>query len=168
MGLNYGFYFFIFALKIMEHSIFAVKTAMITSGQRKFAAFISFFEILIWGIGTGSVVTSILDDYFVLIPFLLGGQIGLYLGMVIEGFVSKRDTVVIGITHAAVCNKTAKSLRENEFGVTILDSEDNTKVLVIATKKYKINKVRKILKEFNDNASIVINPAGRTIGGFMH
>lgn len=166
--MNYNLYLFIFILKLLEHSVFAARMSLLTSGQKKFAALLSFPEVAVWAIGTGSVISGFKDDFFLIVPFLLGGQAGMMLGMYLQNLISKRDTVIIGITHEEFCHRTVNNLKENNFGVTILESEDNTKVLVIATKKNRISKARKILRKLNKNASIITNPANPTIGGHVY
>lgn len=163
-----GFFIFIFILKFLEMTIYSARIALLTSGQKKSAAFLSIFEITVWAYGTGSVAMKLLDDYYIIIPYLLGSQIGILTGMFIENLISKRDSVIICMTHEEHCKKTQEELSKNNYGVTTLESEDNSSILIITTKKSRINKARKILKKFNKQATIITTAASKSVGGYIY
>lgn len=163
-----GLYIFIFFMKMIEVSIFSLRTIFITSGEKKVSSILGFFEILIWGFGTGVVVSFIFEDLFLLIPFLLGGQLGMYVGMTIQSSISKRDTIVISYVKNDKLNITMQNLKETNYGVTVLESEDKNKVLLIATKRNKILKLKKLIKSIDKESLIITSPAYDTVGGYIY
>ncbi len=166
MDLN--FYFTIFSLKLIENAFYSLAMCFLTSGEKKKVALMAFFHVVSWGLGTGIVVLNLFDDLFILFPFLLGGQIGIYLGMIVQNIFSRRNMVVIGITKDIFLDKTMMKLKTSNFGATVIESEDETKVIIIATKRNNVSKIRKILKEFNESSKIIINPANTPIGGYIY
>lgn len=165
--MNIYFYITIFTLKLLENAFYSMNMCFLTSGENKKAALMAFFQIVAWGFGTGFVVLNLFDDLYVLIPYLLGGQVGIYLGMVVRNIFSRKNMIVIGITKDVVLSKTMDKLRVSNYGATVIESEDETKVLVIATKRNNVSKIKRILKEFNDSAKVIINPANTPIGGYI-
>lgn len=163
-----GFYILVFTLKFLEMALYSARMAFLISGQKKSASFTSIFEVAAWAFGTGAVAMTLFTDLYVLVPYLLGSQIGILVGMYIENIISKRDTVLIVITNELCCVNTIHELATNNFGVTTLESEDNTKILLIATKKLRINKAKKILKQFNHNQIVITTAASKAVGGYIY
>lgn len=136
-------YLFVFTMKLLEISIYSMRMVLITSGEKKISSVIGFFEVIVWGFGTATVVNYIFDDLFILIPYLTAGMIGIYIGMGLQTLISKRDTIVISYVKKANLTQIMMNLKEENYGLTVLESEENSKVLLIATKRNRIPKLKK-------------------------
>jgi uncharacterized protein YebE (UPF0316 family) len=163
-----GLYIFVFGMKLLEVTIFSLRTVLITSGEKKLSSIMGFFEVIVWGFGTGIVVSFIFEDLFILIPFLLGGQIGIYMGMSLQSYVSKRDTIIISYIREEKLEKTMEDLKETNYGLTVLESEEEKKVLLIATKRNRISKLKRLIKSIDKESLIITSPAYDTIGGHIY
>jgi uncharacterized protein YebE (UPF0316 family) len=161
-------YMFIFTLKILEVGIYALRMVLLTSGEKFKSSFLSFFEVIVWAFGTGLAAKLIMTDFYILIPYLLGGVVGAYLGMTIQEYVSKRDTIVMTFFNQNKFDEITLSLRENNYGLTVLTSLDDEKMLLVATKKNRISHLKKIIKSIDNNSTIITNAAEETIGGYIY
>jgi uncharacterized protein YebE (UPF0316 family) len=161
-------YLFIFSLKILEVGIYSIRMVLLTSGEKYKSSLFSFFEVVVWAFGTGMVAKLIFEDLFILFPYLLGGLIGAFLGMTIQEFISKRDTIVITFINIDNFNEITSSLRKNKYGLTILECEEGEKMLLVATKKNRISNLRKIIKRIDKDSTIITNAAGDTVGGYIY
>lgn len=106
----------IFFARLIDVSMGTTRQILIFRGQRRIAAPIAFFEIIIWAVALGRVITQ-LDQFYYLIAFALGFAAGNYLGSIIE------EKLALGYMFAHVVTKKrpsdlAKKLRKLGFGVT--------------------------------------------------
>ena len=141
---------------------------LLTSGEKIKSSVLSFFEVIVWAYGTGMVAKLIFEDLFILFPYLLAGFIGAYLGMTIQEYISKRDTIVMTFFDQKKFNEIIECLRNNNYGLTIMDSEDGEKMLLVATKKNRISNLKKIIKNIDITSTIITNAAGETVGGYIY
>ncbi|SHJ99359.1 DUF2179 domain-containing protein [Paramaledivibacter caminithermalis] len=115
-------YLFIFAARVMDVSLFTIRMLLIVRGKRLQAAIIGFFEVIIYITALGKVVSG-LSDYRNLIVYALGYACGNFIGSLIE------EKLAIGkITAQIICQHCdgqllAKKLRNNGFGVTLVEGE---------------------------------------------
>lgn len=165
--MGYKFYIFVFLMKLLEHTIYSLRMTFLVSGEKKVSTMLSFFEVIVWAIGTGTVVTVILDDFFVLIPFLLGGALGIYVGMFIQSLISTQNTVLIGTVNVKKLEQVMLGLKQENFGVTVLESDEEIKVLILATKQNRVNLLKKTIKKWDESATLINNGADDIVGGYV-
>lgn len=113
---------FIFAARVTDVSLFAIRMLFIVKGKRLQAAIIGFFEVLIYITALGKVVSG-LSDYRNLIAYALGYACGNYLGVFIEEklAIGKITAQIVSMHHNGRC--IAEKLRDEGFGVTLLEGE---------------------------------------------
>lgn len=106
----------IFCLRILNTGIGTVRLVIVTRQKRLLAAFLAFFEALLFAVTISGVATD-LNNIMNLMAYCLGFSVGNYVGMVIERrFITSFMTVnVICSTHG---HEIATTLRENGYGVT--------------------------------------------------
>jgi uncharacterized protein YebE (UPF0316 family) len=106
----------IFVLRIMNTAIGTVRLVLVTRQQRLFAAFLAFFEALLFAVTISSVATD-LNNIMNLMAYCLGFSFGNYVGIMIERrFITSFMTVnVIASEHG---HEIAMALREQGYGVT--------------------------------------------------
>jgi uncharacterized protein YebE (UPF0316 family) len=120
--MNILIYIAIFAAKMLEVSIGVFRLLLMTKGFRKQAAFIVFFEQIIWVVNVSLVVTSIIDDPFRVLAYASGFAFGLYFGSWLEGRVGLGNIKVEIIAEKEDAIQFASELRDQGFAATILDS----------------------------------------------
>ena len=74
----------VFFAKLIEISIQSLKTVMMVKGKRFIAATLGFTECVIWGIVVSAVITTLANNYLLLLFYCLGYACGLYLGSKLE------------------------------------------------------------------------------------
>ncbi len=106
----------IFALRILNTGIGTIRLVIVTRQQRLLAAFLAFFEALLFAV-TISGVAADLNNIMNLMAYCLGFSVGNYVGMVIE-----RRFITSFMTVNVICSnrghEIATALRESGYGVT--------------------------------------------------
>ncbi len=106
----------IFFLRILNTGIGTVRLVIVTRQQRLFAAFLAFFEALLFAVTISSVATD-LNNIMNLLAYCAGFSVGNYIGMAIE-----RRFITSFMTVNVVCSEhgheVAMALRAQGYGVT--------------------------------------------------
>ncbi|NLY48019.1 MAG: DUF2179 domain-containing protein [Clostridiales bacterium] len=164
-------YLIIFAAKTIEVSISTIRLVYVNKGERVKGAILGFAEVLIWVSVVSSVLHNITDDPMKIIAYAAGFSLGNYLGVSIESKIAvglASITVVVNDTEGTAL---ADILRNNGFGVTILEGKgkDNNKknLLFIQLKRKKISAAIKLIKEADPSAYISVNDVKSIVGGFI-
>ena len=95
----------IFALRILNTGIGTIRLVIVTRQQRLLAAFLAFFEALLFAV-TISGVAADLNNIMNLMAYCLGFSVGNYVGMVIE-----RRFISSFITVSVICSAPPVSAR---------------------------------------------------------
>lgn len=109
----------IFAMRVVDVSMGAVRILLMVRGWRKVAAAVGFVEVLIWIVAVGQAMQHLTSPYH-LAGYAGGFAVGTYAGVVIE------NTLALGrvVVRAIIPNgegETARALRENGYAVTEVD-----------------------------------------------
>lgn len=164
-------YLIIFAAKTVEVSISTIRVVYVNKGERIKGAILGFIEVMIWILVVSSVLNNITEDPFKIFAYAAGFSVGVYLGVSIESKVAIGLSSIQVVVDAEAGKALADKLRENEFGVTIIEGkgkDDSAKsLLFIQLKRKKIPFAIKIIKETIPNAYISINDVKSTFGGFI-
>lgn len=116
-----GFAVLIFGLRVFNYSISTLRLVFIGRGMRLWAAFIAFFEALIFAVVIARVVQD-LSDVVSLLAYCLGASVGSYIGMWLETkFIVSYSTITI-ITQEKG-KEIADALRERNYGATLSKGE---------------------------------------------
>ena len=95
-------YLLIFLMRVCDVSLTTFRTLMVVQGRRVQAAFIGFFEVILYIVALGKVVSS-LDDPINLLFYALGFATGNYVGITIE------NKIALGNLGAQIILKTDKN-----------------------------------------------------------
>ena len=168
MSLVLG-YAIIFFARVVDVTLATIRTLMVVQGRKGFAALIGFFEVGIYIIVLGKVVTS-LDNPLNLLAYCLGFAAGNYVGITIE------NKIALGKLSAQIILKTADNkdlvdtLRVNGFGVTIIQGEGiegPKEVLTIILNRKDLNKLKKLAYSFEKKAFITVSNINPISGGYF-
>ncbi len=110
----------IFLSRIADQSIGTLRLIFVSKGYKYIAPFLGFFEVIIWLLAVTQIFKQ-LDNFFYYIAYGAGFAAGNYLGMVLEERISL-GSVVVRIIPKNDTSRLIAHLRENRFGLTLLDA----------------------------------------------
>ena len=150
--------FLIFCSRILDQSIGTLRVIFVSKGLKKIAPFLGFFEVIIWLLAVAQVMKH-LNNPMSYIAYGAGFATGNYVGILIEEKLSL-GTVLIRIVPKKDTSQLIKYLRDQDFGVTVVDAEgamgSKVKILFTIIKRKNIFKVISAINEYSSNAFYTI------------
>ncbi len=170
-NLGIWIYFIIFFGKILEVTVSTLRMVLINRGERIKGSIFAFFDVLLWLIITGTVLTGYQEDPIRIVVFALAFAVGNYLGSYFD------EKLAFGLSSIEVilddpnrAQEIATSLRDEDFAVTVLTGigRDGTRgVLLLHVKRKNIKKVNSLIKNLQPSACIVVKDAKAVTGGYF-
>lgn len=157
---------FIFLARILDVSMGTVRTILLVKGNKKIAAAIGFFEVMIFILVLGNVVGNI-NKPILIIAYCGGFACGNIVGGKIEEMLSIGKVSAEVILKANV-EEVIQKLRNEGFGVTIFEGmglEGKSYMMNIILERKNIKKFRKIMREADSSAFITIFDIRTSAGG---
>lgn len=150
----------IFFARLIDVSLGTIRTVIVVKGKNLLGSILGFIEVAIWFLVVQQALTNANNNLFVVFSYSLGFAVGTYLGGIISKKLIKTKLEVQVITSVNV-NNLIKAVRKNGYAVSILklESENESKkyMLFMEVESDKFNVLRKIIKQFDPNAFIVVN-----------
>lgn len=168
MSLLVG-YLLIFMSRLVDVSMSTTRTLMVMQGRKLQAAMIGFFEIIIYITALGKVVSS-LDNPINLLVYAFGFACGTYLGITLEGKIALGNLSAQVILKTNENNELVESLRNNGFGVTVIEGqgkEGKREILNIIMNRKDLDTLKKYVYEFDEKAFITVNSINPISGGYF-
>jgi uncharacterized protein YebE (UPF0316 family) len=159
---------FIFFARIVDVSMGTLRVILLVKGQRKIAALLGFFEVMIYLIVLGKVVGNI-DKPFLIIVYCLGYASGNYVGSKIEEKLSIGRLLVQIIVKEIKCG-IVDALRDAGFGVTIFEGEGmdgSSYMLNVITERKKVNELKEIINKLDCGAFLTTMDVRSSLGGYF-
>ncbi len=164
-------YIVIFCAKIVEVTISTIRLVYINKGEKVKGAILAFVEILIWLIVVSSVLTNIAADPIKIFVYAAAFSLGNYIGVTIESKIAVGLASIQAVVNEDNGEEMAEILRNQGFGVTILDGKgkDDSKknLLFIQLKRKRIPEAVKLIQKNNPEAYITVNDIKSMVGGFV-
>lgn len=110
----------IFIARICDVTIGTIRIILVSKGQKRIAPFLGFFEVLIWILAIGQIMTH-LDNFVCYIGYAAGFATGNYIGMIVEEKLAM-GTLIIRIIIPKEANGLIENLHAQGFGATIIDA----------------------------------------------
>ena len=158
----------LFALRILNTAIGTIRLVIVTRQQRLLAAFLAFFEALLFAITIGSVAAD-LNNIMNLIAYCAGFSVGNYVGMVIERrFITSFMTV--NVICSARGHEVATALREHGYGVTVTKGEgkDGTVTMLRSViNNREVPKMIDIIRDTHAEAFVAVEEARAVHRGWV-
>lgn len=145
--------FLIFIARITDVTLGTMRIISLSRGLRKLAPILGFFEITIWLLAIRQIFNH-LDNPACYIAFAGGFAVGVYTGMLIEHKLAMGLRVLRIITRYDAAN-LINILREEGYGLTVIDGEGNqgqVKILFTLVKRRDLPNVLKHVRDNNPNA----------------
>ena len=162
-------YALIFLARVVDVSMSTTRTLMVVQGRKFQASMIGFFEVGIYITVLGKVVSS-LDNPLNLLAYCGGFAAGNFVGITIE------NKIALGNLSAQIIMKNANNgdlvdaLRQNGFGVTILEGqgiEGPREVLNVIFNRKDMQKMKETVDSIDKNAFITVNSITPVRGGYF-
>ncbi len=153
----------IFFARIIDVSLNTIRTTFVLRGKTIVVAILAFLEITIWFIVAREALNGELN-LFIVLSYSGGYTTGTIIGTIFTDRIIKTNVEIMVISNKI---KDTKKIKENNFGVSILNKDKNQIVLLIETSKKKINSLTSLIKELDENAFITIKETRTIINGYM-
>lgn len=152
----------IFVARIGDVSIGTVRTILVIGGRPWISAFLGFFEVIIWVLAVGGVITY-LTNVFALLGYACGFAAGVIIGMFIE------NRLALGFRLVRVVNTDREimlsdRLRERGFRVTRVDGHGRDGPVEIAfmiVKRRALPALRRRIAEIAPRAFVSVGQVDR-------
>jgi len=158
----------IFFARLVDVSMGTMRQILIIRGRRGIASVSAFFEIMIWILAIGRVITQ-LDKIYYMIAFALGFAFGNYLGSYIE------ERIALGYMFAYIVpkkrsNDLAHRFREAGFGVTVIHGiglKGPEPVYNVLLRRRDTQRLLDIIKKYDRNAFYTLMDVRAERGGYV-
>lgn len=147
----------IFALRLVDVSIGAVRIVTLVRGERWLAGLLGFFESLTWVIAAGLVFSN-LHSPVRMVAFALGFGAGTVLGSTVERKIALGKSVLRVITPFE-SPEVAPALRAAGFGVTVVNAEGkngDVRLAFTVVPRRKTGEVLSIVRSVNQEAFVTV------------
>lgn len=162
-------YLFIFFARIMDVSMSTIRTLMVVQGRKVQAAIIGFFEVIIYVVVLGKVVSE-LNNIGNILAYALGFACGNYVGITLEEKIALGNLSAQVITNCDKKEELLTELRNKGFGVTViqgLGKEGTRDILNITLNRRDLENLREILNSYDDDAFITVSSTKPINGGYF-
>ncbi len=160
--------FLIFFARIGDVSIGTVRTILVIGGRPYISAVLGFFEVIIWVLAVGGVITN-LTNPFALLGYAGGFATGVIVGMAIEGRIALGYRIVRVISTDMSIN-LSKQLREAGYRVTRLNGEGRSGPVEFAfmiIRRRELPDLRKHISRIDPKSYVSVGHADRPTAGAL-
>lgn len=160
----------IFFIRILDVSLGTIRTILIIKGKNITASITGFIEVAIWFAVVREALNTEETSLWVIVAYAGGFAIGTLVGSILsEKFIQGNLGVQVITEHKDTIIKT---LHEKGYAVSVIDvrgkNEDNLKyMLFIEINKKKFDHLRKIIKNLDPKAFIVVNETKYVQNGYF-
>ena len=156
--------------KIVEITIQSLKTCMMVKGQRLKAAGLGLVEITIWGLVISTVITTLGDNFLLLLFYALGYATGLFLGSTIEGKIALGTSNLEIIANAESTEKIISYLKEHGRGYAVFDGYGSTDkmnmIFIVLPRKEAARTVKEVRSICDNNVFVAVSEVSKYAGGY--
>ena len=160
--------FIIFIARITDVSLGTMRLIMVSRGLKAKAALLGFFELLIWVMVIGQIITN-LDNIMMYVAYAGGFAAGTWIGMKIEEAISV-GVVLVRIITRQDADDLIDYLRSHKIGITTVDAmgkEGPVKIIFSILKRQQLPNVIRLINKFNPKAFYSIEDVRFVKEGFV-
>ena len=143
----------IFVSRIMDVSLGTLRIVMVSRGYKYKAAFLGFFEVLIWALVVSELLAN-LDNWMNFVAYAGGFATGTFVGMYIEDKL-KVGTIVVRIITQNKKKELTEALKEASFAITSIDGHGGfgpVNVIFTVLKRRRWDELTSVIKEHDPKA----------------
>ncbi len=161
---------YIFLARILDVSLGTVRTILLVKGRKGAASMIAFIEISIWFLIVREALTLAIDHPWIIFAYAGGFTAGTYFGSVLS---EKYITGTLNVQVISCKNdELVDAIRSNDFAVSVVDvrglEKEITRVMLfIEIDKKDLNELRKVIKEVDEQAFVIVNETKYVQNGYF-
>lgn len=156
----------IFFARIIDVSLGTIRTYITIKGKTIIAALIAFVEVTIWFLVVKEAIAAD-TNFFIVISYASGYTVGTMLGTYISKTFIKGLIRVEIITENAT-KKNIEFIKKAGYGISVISLKDSKKdLLLIEAQNKELKKIKRIIKDIDENAFVVINESKLVYNGFI-
>lgn len=160
----------IFCVRVFDVALGTVRMLFTVKGKRFVASTIGFIEMLIWFLIVKEALNTDLTSIWIAVSYAGGYALGTLLGSYLsERLISGMVTVQAILSSAN--DEVVTMIRKAGYAVSVLDvkgQDDKPKyLLLIEVNKKRQNAIRKLIKELDDRAFVIINDSKTVYNGYF-
>ena len=151
---------FIFCLRLADQSLGTMRARLVSRNKPIYGALIGLIESAIWIVAVSQVINDI-DKPILIAGYAIGFAAGTILGYYAERILGFGD-VVIRVFTSIKSPSVAEALRDQGYGVTVINGEGRDGVVRIywcIIPRRKLKSVLKIIKEITPDAYVTTDSA---------
>jgi uncharacterized protein YebE (UPF0316 family) len=163
----------IFALRVTDVSMSMTRMILAVRGHRGKAAFIGFFEVLVWLFAVGSALKH-LDSPLHLVGYAAGFAMGNFIGVTLEARVALGVNVVRAVfrdsPYGSGGREAAERLRESGYAVTEMPGrgrESDVSILDVVVRRKNVPHVLRIVEQADPAAFVTVEEVRTARNGYM-
>ena len=151
----------IFFIRILDVSLGTVRTIVTIKGKTALASIIGFVEVFVWFVIVKEALNTPETSIFVAIAYAGGYAAGTAIGSVIsDKFIEGNLTIQTILSNNN--DDTVNSIRKAGYAVSVIDVKGRDEgqpkyLLFMEINKKRLSHLKKVIKELDDNAFIVVN-----------
>ena len=160
----------IFFVRVLDVALGTVRMLFTVKGKRFVASTIGFIEMLIWFLIEKEALNTDLTSIWIAVSYAGGYALGTLLG----SYLSERlisGMVTVQAILSSTNDEVVTMIRKAGYAVSVLDvkgQDDKPKyLLLIEVNKKRQNAIRKLIKELDDRAFVIINDSKTVYNGYF-
>jgi len=162
-------YIMIFVLKTFEVTVATVRIILLTKGNKFSAAFISFFEVMLWLFLISTVLVGISEDPLKAVVYAAAFAFGQLTGSIMESKMAIGTARVEAIVIREHETTLSESLRDKGYAITIIKAQGMLhprSILIFYVPRKKIAKLVKEIRVNQPNVVITVEDVKPLYGGY--
>ncbi len=161
----------IFFARIADVTLGTIKTNYIVKGKTKLAGLIAFFEVFIWFLVVKEALNTEIQSLWIVIAYSGGYAVGTIIGTYLsKTFIN--SLISVEVITSKVDNKNINKIRSAGFGVSVVNTDKNLQhtnnsILFITLNSRNLANLKKIIREIDKEAFMVVNESKIVQNGFI-
>ena len=161
----------IFFIRILDVSLGTVRTIVTIKGKTALASIIGFVEVFIWFVIVKEALNTPETSIFVAIAYAGGYAAGTAIGSIIsDKFIEGNLTIQAILSNNN--DDTVNSIRKAGYAVSVIDVKGRDEgqpkyLLFMEINKKRLSHLKKVIKELDEKAFIVVNETKMVHNGYF-
>lgn len=144
--------------RVIDVTLGTLRIIFVSRGFLKLAPIVGFFEVLIWLMAIGQVMSN-LTNIFNYLAYALGFALGNYIGMLIERKLSL-GVVIIQVITQSDASTLIERLHEKGYGITTSEAAGMSgpvHIIFSVINRSNLNNIVEIIKKYNPKAFYTVS-----------
>ena len=153
----------IFFARILDVSLNTIRTTFVLRGKTSIVAIIAFLEITIWFLVARTALNTELN-LFIELSYSGGYTMGTIIGTVFTNKFIRTNIEILVISDKI---RSIKKIKDNNFGATIINKDNNRVIFIINTTKKRLDELTSLISELDNKAFITVKETRTIINGYI-